>query len=173
MSFILRAFRVNCLFHVSRVTIQKRTASRSRRACLFTLLRYSVAKRNYVDFSGKHTSCQQALLVSFRCTTHERSRRPLFFIFRKTIVERRCMVLTSYRSWMCGPACAMYRVLAVSNTNSWGILVTFCRAISWQLRYKMTSLVETLMTIFDHFFVSFGTVNFATSSECECSSEFV
>lgn len=29
------------------------------------------------------------------------------------------------------------------------------------------------MTIFDHFFVNFGTVNFATSSECECSSEFV
>lgn len=166
---------MNCPFHVNRVTVRKRTAPRSRRTCLFTLLRYSAAKRNYVDFSEKHTSCQQALLVSFRFVAPRTNARGVHFFHFSKNYSRRAMysILTSYRSWMCGPACAMYRVLAVSNTNSWGILITFCRAISWQLRYKMTSLVETLMTIFDHFFVSFGTINFATSSECECSSEFV
>ena len=82
-------------------------------------------------------------------------------------------VLTSYFSWIWGPAWAMYNVLAVSNTSSKGILVTRCLAISWQFKYKVTSVVDTLMTILDHFLVNFGTVNFATSSECECKSELV
>lgn len=82
-------------------------------------------------------------------------------------------VLTSYFSWIWGPAWAMYNVLAVSNTSSRGILVTRCLAISWQFRYKVTSVVDTLITILDHFLDNFGTVNFATSSECECRSELV
>lgn len=115
---------------------KKRIAFWPTKAYLFTLLRCTYALPRYAAMSISMENIRRATsiarFVSFRCATHERSRCPFFSRKRRT--KGVYGILTSYRSWMCGPACAMYSVLAVSNTNSCGILVTLCRAISWQLR---------------------------------------
>jgi len=124
--------RVSCMFRVA-----------AKRACISihtrlfihaTSLRVLVCRAKLCRFPWKtHPVPANAIrFVSFRFVAPRTNAHGIrFFRFSKNDGWRACTILTSYRSWICGPACARYSVLAVSNTNSWGILVTFCRDISW------------------------------------------